>query len=158
MRRYPMVSNEKFNQYAIVLGATEGKVLKFLHEEITIKLKSPNLEILEGIVAPHAGPPLHIHINQDEAFYVLEGEFAFKTGEEPIKVINSGGFVFITRNTPHSYKNVGENVGKILTIMTPGGFVEFWEEVAQLPSGKVNIDKVNEIGKKYGNINVGRPL
>jgi quercetin dioxygenase-like cupin family protein len=142
----------------IILGATQGHKLKFLHEEMTVKLKSRDLDILEGTVASQAGPPLHVHLNQDEAFYVLEGEFAFKTGDQPLQVINAGGFVFIPRNTPHAYKNVGASVGKMITVMTPGGFVDFWEEVAQLPGGKVDIPKVNEIGKKYGNINVGGPL
>jgi mannose-6-phosphate isomerase-like protein (cupin superfamily) len=143
---------------AVVLEANEGKNIKFLREDITVKMKSAGLDILEGLVLPQSGPPLHFHANQDEAFYVLEGVFAFKLSDEPIKILDRGGFVFIPRGTVHSYKNIGTQTGKMISIMTPGGFVDFWEELSLLPTGKADISKVNEIGKKHGNINVGAPL
>jgi hypothetical protein len=89
---------------------------------------------------------------------VLAGEFVFKLGYDPIRILNEGGFVFIPRATAHAYKIIGSKTGKMISIMTPSGFVDFWEKLSQLPNGKGDISKVNEIGRKYGNINVGAPL
>jgi mannose-6-phosphate isomerase-like protein (cupin superfamily) len=36
----------------------------------------------ENVIAPGDGPPLHVHANEDEAWYLLEGDLRFKLGEE----------------------------------------------------------------------------
>ena len=57
------------------------------------------VEVLE----PHgAAAPLHVHHNEDEAFYILEGEMTFYVGEEAYKA-GPGSFVFGPKDVPHTY-------------------------------------------------------
>jgi mannose-6-phosphate isomerase-like protein (cupin superfamily) len=69
-------------------------------------------------VAPDNGPPLHKHSMEDEAFYVLEGEFSFPYGNEEIKP-EKGQFINSPRGKFHTYKNIGSSFGKLLLIIAP---------------------------------------
>jgi mannose-6-phosphate isomerase-like protein (cupin superfamily) len=65
--------------------------------------------------------PLHIHHNDDEAWYVLEGTLCVKVGEEEIEA-HAGSGVFVPRNTPHAYWNPSPAPVRYLLIMTPNIF------------------------------------
>jgi putative ABC transport system substrate-binding protein len=74
---------------------------------------------------PAFGPPLHIHRAEDEFFYVLRGEFALQLGD-CITVAPAGSFVYIPKDTIHTYQNVGTEPGELLGGVTPGGFEHFF--------------------------------
>ncbi len=78
---------------------------------------------------PGFGPPLHVHHDADEAFYVLEGAVDFARADERL-TLRAGGAVHIPRGTPHTFRVRGKRVAKMLTILTPGGFEAFFAEVA----------------------------
>jgi mannose-6-phosphate isomerase-like protein (cupin superfamily) len=61
--------------------------------------------------------PLHLHHNDDEAWYVLEGTICVQNGDEVIEV-RSGGAAFVGRGTPHTYWNPGPGAARYLLIMT----------------------------------------
>ena len=86
------------------------------------------MAVWETIVAPEAGPPLHIHYAEDETFYVLGGIFSITVGERSI-VASPGATMFLPRGIPHTFRNIGGTVGRILCMATPGGFEEFFLEV-----------------------------
>jgi quercetin dioxygenase-like cupin family protein len=65
------------------------------------------------------GPPLHIHHNEDETFYVLDGEVTFMVGDERIDVA-TGGYVFGARDVPHAYVVRSERA-RMLVTASPGG-------------------------------------
>jgi quercetin dioxygenase-like cupin family protein len=67
--------------------------------------------------------PLHVHHNEDEAFWVLEGELTFEVGEEKIKA-SPGSFLFGPRDVPHRY-TVDSGPARLLFILSPAGFEEF---------------------------------
>lgn len=79
---------------------------------------------------PGNGPPPHIHHNEDECFYVVEGAFSVIMGDRAFDVAD-GDFVRIPKGTPHTYKNVGAIPGKMLVILSPGGFENLWAELGQ---------------------------
>jgi quercetin dioxygenase-like cupin family protein len=66
-----------------------------------------------------SGPPLHLHHNEDETFYVLDGEVTFLVGEERIDV-GPGGFLFAPRDIPHAYVVRSERA-RMLVTASPGG-------------------------------------
>lgn len=87
--------------------------------------------LFDSLVPPRAGsPPPHIHHRDDEAWYVLEGEFEFLDGDHWIAA-NAGSFVYAPRGTLHTFKNVGESIGRLLTIVTPAGVEKFFEEMGE---------------------------
>ncbi len=79
---------------------------------------------------PHGfGPPLHLHRDSAEAFYVLEGVYLMYF-EDRQEECPPGSFVYVPRNTPHTFKVVSEAPGTKLNLFTPAAMVGFFEELA----------------------------
>ncbi|WP_432005057.1 quercetin 2,3-dioxygenase [Streptomyces parvus] len=81
--------------------------------------------LLEASVPPGGGPPAHDHRNEDEAFYLLEGELEFYADGQTYDV-RAGDFVFVPKGTVHRFRNKGLHAAKQLLIFTPSGFEEFF--------------------------------
>ena len=73
--------------------------------------------------------PLHAHANEDELFYVVEGEHVIRCGDEEHQV-GPGGFVFCPRGVPHSQRRVVPRTGRELVLLSPPGFEGFFRELA----------------------------
>lgn len=72
----------------------------------------------------------HLHRGSDEVAWVLEGEFAFKIGDD-ITQGGPGTCAFMPRDVPHAWKNVGSDTGRVLFLYTPaeaGGVIEALSE------------------------------
>ena len=78
-------------------------------------------------IAPKSGPPTHLHGMEAEFCYVVSGQFNFKLGERIVSA-PAGSFVFIPRNTPHTFQNIGTEPGVLLFGVTPGGFEMMFAE------------------------------
>ena len=91
--------------------------------------------LLEFTVAGN-GPPMHVHHDAEEAFYVLDGEISIRMGTETIQAI-AGSFILIPRETPHTFDNANDHPSRMLTIFSPPGFEQFFRQVAALtePAG-----------------------
>jgi quercetin dioxygenase-like cupin family protein len=145
----------------IVLPPGGGKVLRVLGNPWTIKAGTEDtggsIAVLEGTFQPKTGAPMHLHRQHEETFYVLEGEFAFQLGTQTVKA-TAGTFVFVPRDVPHAFENIGNQPGRVLGIMTPGGYEKFFEELAQLPPGPPDRAKFQAIFEKYDQETVELPL
>ena len=82
-------------------------------------------------LTPGKGTPLHVHHFQDEMFYVLEGSYYFKVGEETYN-LTVGDSIFLPKKVPHAWTQVSER-GKMLVIFQPAGKMEnFFVSVSKL--------------------------
>jgi quercetin dioxygenase-like cupin family protein len=115
------------------------------------------LTAFESIAAPGEGPPLHIHVNEDEIFYVLEGSFRFKLDGE-LRDAPAGTLVFIPRGAEHTWQNVGDAPGRFLVVTTPAGFERFFERFAEIPVGASPAEEFRRIGAEIGLTVAGPPL
>jgi mannose-6-phosphate isomerase-like protein (cupin superfamily) len=61
--------------------------------------------------------PLHLHRNDDEAWYVLEGTLCVRVGTDDVEA-RAGSAVFVPRGTPHTYWNPGPGPARYLLVMT----------------------------------------
>jgi mannose-6-phosphate isomerase-like protein (cupin superfamily) len=61
--------------------------------------------------------PLHLHRNDDEAWYVLEGTLCVRVGKDIVEA-PAGSAVFVPRGTPHTYWNPGPDLIRYLLVMT----------------------------------------
>ena len=86
--------------------------------------------IMEAIVPPQGGPPLHIHHREQESFYVLEGTLDITLGDKVVKAL-TGDFVHIPRGTIHAFRNVGRGMARTLIIFSPAGLEKFFEETLE---------------------------
>lgn len=101
----------------------EGDAYWWLGSLATIKVATPALTLVEVQDPPHAEAPLHVHHNEDEGFWVLEGQLVFEAGGKTVQA-GPGDFVFGPRDIPHRYQ-VGPTGSRMLFIFTPGGFESF---------------------------------
>ncbi len=92
---------------------------------------SSGLFILENTFHAKGGPARHLHYDQDEWFYVIEGEFIFEVGSERIR-LQPGDSLLAPRKVPHVWAYVGDSRGRILVAFMPAGKMEaFFREVTK---------------------------
>ena len=103
-------------------------------------------------IEPEFGPPLHIHKEEDEFFYVLSGEFALQLGD-CVQRVQAGAFAFIPKNAPHTYRKTAAGPGVLLGVVSPGGFESFFE---QLPGA--DDAKVGALAADHAMDSVGPPI
>jgi len=82
-------------------------------------------------VAPHGGPPLHVHHRQEEAIHVLSGRFKVRIGDETFGC-DPGGFACLPSGVPHAFLNLTGEPAQIVVVYTPGGGHRFYEELGPL--------------------------
>lgn len=144
----------------IVLPPGGGKVIQVLGNPWTIKAGKEDtggdLAVMEAEFRPGSGAPAHVHHQHEETFYVLSGEFLFHLGIRQVRA-SAGTFVFVPREVPHAFENVGKGPGRILGIMTPGGYEQFFEELAHLPPGPPDPVRFQEIFERYDQETVELP-
>jgi quercetin dioxygenase-like cupin family protein len=84
--------------------------------------------VMEGLVPPGGGPPPHIHGNEDETLYIVDGECEVHVGDETFAA-SAGDFVNLPRGTPHHFANTGSRPMRMILTFAPAGIERFFEEV-----------------------------
>ena len=105
---------------------------------------------VESHDVPGGGPPPHIHSREDETFQVLEGEYEFTVDGKSF-VAKHGATIFAPRGIPHTYRYLGQTPGRLMCVITPAGFEEFFEVIGALtPQQQQDIPRVITIAKDFG--------
>lgn len=100
------------------------------------------------VTPPGGGPPPHTHQNEDETFFVLEGEFEF-TENGTTLTRRAGESFHAKRGGLHAFRNSGSSDGKLLIFVAPAGLDRFFEEISVLAMPQ-DAPKLMEIGMRYG--------
>jgi quercetin dioxygenase-like cupin family protein len=88
--------------------------------------------LVEHPMSPRAlAAPLHKHAREDEYSYVLEGRMGALLGEE-VLFGNPGDLIFKPRNQWHTFWNAGDEPARLLEIISPAGFEQFFSELVDL--------------------------
>jgi mannose-6-phosphate isomerase-like protein (cupin superfamily) len=99
---------------------------------------------------PDFGPPMHVHRDAAEAFYVLEGTYLMYV-EHRQDVCPPGSFVYVPPNVQHTFKVVSQERGKKLNIFSPAAMVGFFEELADAEAnGTATPELLSHISERYG--------
>jgi quercetin dioxygenase-like cupin family protein len=152
----------------LALGPGEGTPYWFLQNRMVLKATVQSTGgaggLGEWLIAPGAAPPLHVHYQEDEAFYVLEGELTFKCGDETARA-TAGSFVFLPRGIPHGFVVESDTPVRMLTLLVPGGGERIFVEAGRPaegpglpPAAPPDIPLLQRVARKYGNDIVGPPL
>jgi quercetin dioxygenase-like cupin family protein len=111
-------------------GEHRGLGISAINFKVTPQ-ESNGLLILENTFQSKGGPARHLHHDQDEWFYAIEGEFIFEVGQERIR-LNPGDSLLAPRKVPHVWAYVGDTRGRILIAFMPAGKMEaFFREVTK---------------------------
>jgi quercetin dioxygenase-like cupin family protein len=124
----------------IALQAGEGEALWFLGLLATIKASTEStagrVAVIEHLAPRGTGSPLHVHHNEDEWFYVVEGEVTFWVGGQVIPG-RAGAFVYGPRDIPHTF-TVSSERARFLLVTEPAGLEKFMRAGAQ-PAERLEI-------------------
>ena len=117
-----------------VLNTREDASFRFLGLPTTVRATSETtgggFGLVESWMPPGFASPYHVHRNEDEAFYVIEGTMAFVCGGQWMKA-GPGTYVFGPRNIAHGFKVVGDAPARMLLLCSPGGFERFVLDLAE---------------------------
>lgn len=111
-----------------------------------------------AIVPPQGGPPPHIHRDEDETFYVLDGTPTFRLGDD-IVLAGPGDFVNVPKGVIHNFRNLSEEPLRMILTFTPAGIEKFFEETLErtydlTQDCPANLEEVGaryaEAGPRYG--------
>jgi mannose-6-phosphate isomerase-like protein (cupin superfamily) len=141
----------------------EGRSLWVLGELVTCKTTSEQTggaySLFEVTTQPGGRILPHVQHREDEAFYVLEGEYEFLIEGHTIRA-SASYLLYVPKGTLHTHKNVGERVGRMLISQTPGGLYEhFFEAVGKPVYGDgrplvfedhPNMRRIVEVAAEYG--------
>jgi mannose-6-phosphate isomerase-like protein (cupin superfamily) len=123
--------------------------------ETTILVRATG-EVTEGaytlfdMVPPLADTPLHVHEQEDELYFVIEGEHVFTVGEEEFHV-GPGAVVFGPRGTPHAHRRVMPGAGRVLALTSPAGYEGFVRELAEAhDAGTLGPEELASVSQRYG--------
>lgn len=138
-----------------------GPTLSFLGASLGYKISSHDTagkwSLLEYLVPPNfAGPPLHWHKVTHELFYVLAGTLTFRLGDE-VLMGEPDSMVYIPKGILHTFSNQQDKPARFLIFITPGGFDEYFKELAALaqseptwpPKDRSKLEKLYEKFDNY---------
>lgn len=145
----------------------EGEAIWFLGTLVTVKAGSDETNgaftLIEQLAPAGFGPPPHIHRDEDEAFYILDGELTITCGDNRWTA-PAGAFVFLPRGIPHSFVVSGDGPAKLLQLTAPGKFERFAAEAGEPaqqltlpPPSAPDVTKMLALMAKYGYDPVGPP-
>jgi mannose-6-phosphate isomerase-like protein (cupin superfamily) len=120
----------------IALMPDEGKTISLLGVTISYKASRADTNgawsLIEYTAPPHfKWPQLHWHRRTVEAFYVLEGVVTFQVGQRTFRSA-AGSFVMVPTGVAHTFSNPEHEAARFLTLVSPGGFERYYEELAAL--------------------------
>ena len=116
-----------------VLRPGEGRSIDLGGFQMSLKASEEDtagaFSLLEADEPPNFGPPMHIHHNCAEAFYVVAGEYVIFIDEQEFRC-PAGSFVYIPSNTRHGFR-VGTEAGRKLNIYVPGAMVDYFDKLSR---------------------------
>ncbi len=141
------------------LGPGEGTATWFLGTLMTLKATGATTRqafgLIEQVLPAGFAPPPHVHHDEDEAFYILEGHLTFTCGERTWEA-PAGTFVFLPRDIVHGFRVAGDQAARLLQFNTPAGveqlFVEAGEPARERtlpPAGPPAVDTLLALTERY---------
>jgi mannose-6-phosphate isomerase-like protein (cupin superfamily) len=112
---------------------------------------SRGFSLVEHPMSPRAlAAPLHLHTREDEYSFVLEGRMGALLGDDVVEA-GAGDLVFKPRSQWHTFWNAGDEPCRILEIIAPAGFEQFFQELSDL-GGVLNTtpETLEQLNAKYG--------
>lgn len=110
-----------------LIARDEGEHFHFLNHLMTTKVSADasggQLTAMEFVGERGFGPPLHLHDQEDELFYIVDGEIRFSCGDVEA-VHTAGATVWLPRGRPHQFQILSDTA-RVFQVTTPGRFDTF---------------------------------
>jgi mannose-6-phosphate isomerase-like protein (cupin superfamily) len=138
---------------ALVLRPGEGRSIDLGNFAMTVKASADEtgggFSLVEAAEPPGFGPPMHIHSDAAEAFYVLDGLYRIFI-EDDVFECPAGSFIFIPSGRRHGFR-VGDVPSRKLNLYVPAAMIGYFDELSALVAGgDPDPAAVDTIGRRYG--------
>jgi quercetin dioxygenase-like cupin family protein len=137
------------------LQSGEGERIEMLGTEQRVLAGAStdaSFTILASEMPSGTAPPPHIHDDEDEAFYVLQGSLRVKCGAEEW-VLQPGGFAYLPRGVMHQPSVEGPDPARALIITSRVGIEQFFAKVTSelaVSGGPPDLELLDRVGAPYG--------
>jgi hypothetical protein len=117
---------------------------------------------------PGVATPLHRHLREAEAFFMLEGRLDYRAGDVDYELY-TGCFMYLPVGLPHAFRIRGESPAKFLALTAPAGLFGLYDEVG-LPARELRLPGIDgrtpeeeiplwvQVASRYGLEVVGPPI
>ena len=138
---------------AVVLRPGEGRDIEMGNFRMSLKAAGDDtaqaFSLLEAEEPPDFGPPMHIHHDAAEAFYVVSGEYRIFVRDEEY-LCSAGSFIYVPAGVPHGFR-VGAAASRKLNIYAPAAMVGYFDELAAaIARNEMDDETLGEIARRYG--------
>jgi mannose-6-phosphate isomerase-like protein (cupin superfamily) len=137
----------------VLLAAGEGDSVSLRGTEVIFKVRGDQAgraSCLEFAAAPGFDTGFHVHGELEETFYVLEGEFDLHAGDH-VRRARPGTVMFVPPGIPHCFTNPTGAVARLLIVMSPSGFDQYFSELAEIlaRTGPPDTKAIAALRRKY---------
>ena len=166
-----LTAGEEAASRAFAQEPGEGEAWWWVGMLATIKAtkeQTGGLYSLVEVLAPDGyGSVLHVHHQEDEGFWILEGELTFYVGDQTIKA-HPGSFLFGPKDVPHAF-TVDKGPARLLFLLSPAGFEDLVRDMGEAarsltvppqpeaPPDEAEMERMATIAARYGNEILGPP-
>ena len=145
---------------AYALGPGEGRYIDLGDFGVTVKASDADtagvVSVIENEEPPGFGPPIHVHHDCAEAFYVLDGEYIMYLEDREV-VCPAGSFIFIPQGVRHGFR-VGDVTSRKLNFYFPAAMVGYFDDLGSaLQREDVTESELSEIASAHAMEIVGPP-
>lgn len=107
--------------------------------------------VVELVTEPGQGVSLHVHTHEDELVYVVDGQLEVTLGDQKMTA-TAGVLALLPRGIPHGFTNTGGTPSRLLDVILPGTFDNYFVALHNLFDGAGMADeaKLNELAETYG--------
>ncbi len=133
-------------------GQGESRTMPGVNNVLKIPAKDTGgaYSIMFDELAPNAGPPPHVHENEDEIFLIADGKFEFWI-EGETHIAEPGDVVFAPRGCKHTFRNIASTPSHCWIIVNSSTFESFLKEFyAHMSTTQPSMETAMEIGAKSG--------
>lgn len=145
---------------AVLVRAGEDRqsaALKFLNGRFDCKIAGSDtggaLCAYDTYRFKQGGPPLHLHFEQEEWFFVLDGQFRFQIGDQTYE-LGAGNSIVGPRGVPHAFRNLTETARMMVTFIPAGRMEAFFATQMVDPTSQA----FKDLSLQHGMEVVGPPL
>ena len=125
-------------------------------ERIAVRLSNGDTNgmyaIVESVAATGSATPMHLHRNEAEQVLIIEGAYRIAVGEKVFEK-SGGDSMILPRGVPHSWRNISNEPGRMVVILTPAGFEQSVQTIRNRPP-----EKLEAVAASYGWYIVGPPV
>lgn len=145
---------QAFKQDPIVVLPECGERLSIAGGEYIHKVKSADtngvFSVIQIISEPGEGAALHVHDNEDELVYLLQGEIEVTLGDQTMLAV-PGVTALLPRGIAHGFTNVGDTPSIVIDTILPGSFDNYFLEMAALyKKCEPSQEQIGRLSGKYG--------